>query len=66
MAYVAQRRGTANPVDSATDASVVYHAAHAQAALANRWKPTGFATLAVIGSFVGVSLVAYGFRRRSA
>lgn len=61
LAQVEQRRSI---VDSATIASAIYHAGHARATLANRWHPTGFATLGVLGTIVGVTFLYFSRSRR--
>ena len=61
LAQVEQRRSI---LDSATIASAMYHAAHARATLADRWHPTGFATLGVIGTIAGVMLLYFSRSRR--
>lgn len=45
--------------------SAVYHGSHAQATLDNKWKPTGFASLGVLGFLVGAALLysARGYAR---
>ena len=46
------------PGDSLAYASTLYHASHAQATHANRWSPTGYLTLGVIGVVVALTLIA--------
>ena len=60
LAWFEQNRG---PADSAAYASALYHASHAQAANANRWKPTGYATTAILGAVIGLALIASARRR---
>jgi hypothetical protein len=62
LAQVERRRGI---LDSATIASAMYHASHARAALATRWHPTGFATLAVLGAIAGLTLIYFSRTRRA-
>ena len=63
LAWFEQNRA---PGDSAGHASAVYHAAHARASVANRWKPTGYGTLGVIGTLAGIGFLFAGRRRRDA
>ncbi len=62
LAQVGQRRGI---LDSATIASAMYHAGYARATLANRWHPTGFATLGVIGTIAGLTFLYSSRSRRT-
>lgn len=62
LAQVEQR---GNILDSATIGSAMYHAAHARATLADRWHPTGFATLGVIGTIVGATFLFFSRARRT-
>jgi hypothetical protein len=61
LAQVEQRRSI---LDSATIASAIYHAGHARATLANRWHPTGFATLGILGTNAGLTLLYFSRSRR--
>lgn len=54
------------PADSFAYASALYHAGHAQATHANRWQPTGYATLGLVGVLVGAGLVLSTWKRRTA
>jgi len=42
-------------------ASALYHGSHAHQTLADKWKPTGFATLGTIAFLVGAGLLLIGF-----
>lgn len=53
------------PGDSLAYASAAYHASHAQAAQANRWRPTGYATLGLAGILVSLGLIASSRSRRT-
>ena len=54
------------PADSLAYASASYHASHARAREANRWHASGYATLGVAGTVVGLGLLVSGLFRRSA
>lgn len=52
------------PGDSIAYASAIYHASHARASHANRWRPTGYATLGLAGTLIGAALLlSIGYRR---
>lgn len=55
-----------SPRDSAAYASALYHAGHAQATHARRWNLTGYATLGVAGTLVGLALLFGARQRRTA
>jgi hypothetical protein len=59
LAWFQQHRA---PGDSAGYASALYHASHAQATEANRWHPTGYATLSVVGTCLGLAILVGGRR----
>ncbi len=61
LAWYDAHRG---PGDSAAYASAQYHAAHARASHANRWRPTGYATLGLLGTLIGIGLLI-PYRRRT-
>lgn len=54
LAWYEQHR---NPGDSIVYASAVYHAGHARASNMNRWSPSGYATLGIAGTLVGLALL---------
>lgn len=58
---VLSRRTT--PADSAEISSEKYHHAHLEADAAARWSATGYATLGVIGTALGLALVLVSRRR---
>lgn len=51
-------------IDPAIRASMVYHLSHLQAAEKFKWSLTGDATLGVVGTVMGIILVAFSLRRR--
>jgi hypothetical protein len=55
-----------SPGDSATYASALYHAGHAQASNHGRWHLTGYATLGVVGTALGLALLLAARSRRTA
>jgi hypothetical protein len=63
LRWVEQHRSAG---DSATYASALYHAGHAQASNDARWHLTGYATLGVLGTAAGLALLAATRSRRTA
>ncbi|MEX2178509.1 MAG: hypothetical protein WD801_07345 [Gemmatimonadaceae bacterium] len=63
LAWYEQHRA---PGDSAGYASALYHAGHAQATHAARWSLTGYATLGVAGTLVGLAVLLGARQRRTA
>jgi hypothetical protein len=63
LAWVEQHR---SPGDSALYASALYHAGHAQASNTARWHLSGYATLGVIGTLLGLGLLVAARSRRTA
>lgn len=62
LAWVEQHRA---PGDSATYASALYHASHAQAAHKSRWSATGYAAHGVAGAVIGLTLILSARSRRT-
>ncbi len=58
--------GHRTPADSFGYAQALYHGAHAQAAEANRWRLTGYATLGTVGALLGAGLLLSSWYRRTA
>ena len=54
------------PGDTIYFSSAAYHAWRARTTEVNRWRPTGYATLSLVGTIVGIALLASGSIRRSA
>ena len=54
------------PGDTTGLASAAYHAGHARTTEANRWRPTGYATLGLVNTIFGIALLASGRTRRTA
>ena len=52
--------------DTTGIASAAYHARHARTTEANRWRLTGYATHGLVGTIVGIALLASGRTRRTA
>src|SRR5688500_3545 len=63
LAWFEQHRG---PGDSLAYASAIYHATHARAVHDNRWRPTGYATLGLVGTAIGLALIVSARRRHTA
>ena len=61
LRWIEQHR---SPGDSATYASALYHAGHAQASNDTRWQLDGYATLGVLGTAFGLGLLVAGRSRR--
>ena len=61
-----EQRPRRDKTDSANYASALYHGTHARASEAGKWSPTGYATLGVALTIVGVVLLGFGMRRRVA
>lgn len=62
LAWVEQHR---SPGDSALYASALYHGGHAQASNTARWRLTGYATLGVVGTALGLALLIAARSRRT-
>ena len=58
-----QSRPLRDKTDSAMYASAVYHATPARASEVGRWGLTGYVTLGVFGTVVGIGLVVFSHRR---
>jgi hypothetical protein len=63
LAWVEEHR---SPGDSATFASATYHAAYARASNNARWHLTGYSTLGVLGTVLGLALLGMARSRRTA
>ena len=63
LARIEQHR---TPADSLVYASAVYHASHARALEANRWRASGYATLGLAGTVAGLGLLVSSLFRRTA
>ena len=65
LARFAQMEQHRTPADSLAYGSAAYHAAHARATQANRWHPTGYATLGILGTIIGAGLLYSARSRRT-
>lgn len=62
LAWIDEHRG---PRDSAAYASALYHAGHARASHDRRWSMTGYATIGLTGTLVGLALLLSSLIGRS-
>lgn len=60
LALAERMRGTLPPDEYA---SAVYHGSHAMETLNNKWSPTGFATIGILGFLAGAGLLVSARRR---
>ena len=60
LAWENQHRYKGDSADYAT----IYHASRARDVIANRWHPTGYATLGLVGSLIGIGLIFSARLRR--
>jgi len=62
LAWIEDHR---SPADSLAYGSAVYHATHARATHANRWRLNGYATLGALGTLLGIGLLVSSRSRRT-